>query len=255
MALVAVGANRSSPGVTTAVLALGAVWSRPDRQPLLVEADPDGGVLVARFGLNAHPNLTELAGRARAGLRPTDAWDHAQALPGGLNAVVAHPSAEQAHAALRTGAARIGVHLAELDHTDVLLDAGNLGPGSPSLALLDAASLTVVVLRPRLDEITALAQRLPALREHGPLVAMLVGGSPYGASEVAATLGIGVLGVLADDHVGAAAVNGASTRRSKARWHRSDLLGTARRVANALAEQLDAVDATSTGQLHAEDAS
>ena len=162
MALVAFGANRSAPGVTTAVLALGAVWARDGRQPLVVEADPDGGVLVARFGLNAHPNLTELAGRSRAGLRPTDAWDHAQALPGGLNAVVAHPSAEQTHAALRAGAARIGEHLAGLDHTDVLLDAGHLGPASPSLALLDSAALTVLVLRPRLDEITALAQRLPA---------------------------------------------------------------------------------------------
>ena len=36
------------------------------------EADPDGGVLAARYGLAPHPNLTELAGRTRAGLRPTE---------------------------------------------------------------------------------------------------------------------------------------------------------------------------------------
>ena len=255
MALVAFGANRSAPGVTTAVLALGAVWARDGRQPLVVEADPDGGVLIARFGLNAHPNLTELAGRSRAGLRPTDAWDHAQALPGGLNAVVAHPSAEQTHAALRAGAARIGEHLAGLDHTDVLLDAGHLGPASPSLALLDSAALTVLVLRPRLDEITALAQRLPSLREHGPLVAVLVGDQPYGVSEVAATLGIGVLGVLADDPAGAGAVNGGPARRSKARWRRSALLSSARRVAGSLAEQLDGIDTAHEPPLRSEDAS
>lgn len=245
MSLVAVGANRSSPGVTTAVLALGAVWSRGDRQPLVVEADPDGGVLVARFGLNTHPNLTELAGRARAGLRPTDAWDHAQSLPGGLSAVVAHPAADQTQAALRSGAVRIGEHLASLDHTDVLLDVGHLGPGSPSLALLDAAALTVIVLRPRLDEITALAQRLPALREHGALCALVVRGGPYRSSEVAATLGIDVIADLPDDPTGADAVNGGAARRSAARWRRSDLLRSARKAAQSLAERLDATQSLS----------
>ena len=153
----------------------------------MVEADPDGGVLAARYGLAPHPNLTELAGRTRAGLRPTDAWDHAQQLPGGLGVVVAHPAAEQTHAALRTGAARIGEHLSRLDHTDVLVDAGRLSPGSPSLALLEWATLIVLVARPRLDELTALSQRLGALREHGDVAVVLVGGKPYGRAEVASS--------------------------------------------------------------------
>ena len=241
MALVAFGANRSSPGVTTATLALGAVWSRGQAQPLVVEADPDGGVLVARYGLNAHPNLTELAGRSRVGLRPSDAWDHAQQLPGGLAVVVAHPSAEQTHAALRTAAPRIAQHLARLEGTDVLLDAGHLGPTSPSVAMLDGAALTLVVLRPRLDEITALSLRLPALREHGPLAAVLVGDKPYGAAEVASTLGIEVIGVLADDVEGASSLSGGTG--GARRWRRSALLRSAQKVGEALAGRLTAQDA------------
>lgn len=241
MALVALGANRSSPGVTTAVLALGAVWPRAGREPLVVEADPDGGVLVARFGLNAHPNLTELAGRSRAGLRPNEAWDHAQRLPGGLAVVVAHPSAEQTHAALRTGAARIGHHLASVEHTDVLLDAGHLGPSSPSVAVLEWATLTVLVVRPRLDEITALSQRLSALREHGTIVAVLVGSKPYGPAELASTLDVEVLGVLADDPDGARAVSAAT--RGGRRWRQSTLVRSARTVAEALAERLTSAEA------------
>lgn len=242
MALVVLGANRSSPGVTTAALALGAVWPRAGREPLVVEADPDGGVLVARYGLNAHPNLTELAGRSRAGLRPNDAWDHAQHLPGGLAVVVAHPSAEQTHAALRTGAARIAQHLAAVEHTDVLLDAGRLGPSSPSVAMLEGAALTVVVLRPRLDEVTALSQRLPSLRERGTVVAVLVGSKPYGPAEVASTLGIDVLGVLADDAAGARAVS--TGTRGGRRWRQGALVRSARTVAEALAERLAIAEAT-----------
>ena len=213
MALVVLGATRSSPGVTTAALALGAVWQRGGRQPLVVEADPDGGVLAARYGLGAHPNLTELAGRTRSGLRPTDVWEHAQRLPGGLGAVVAHPSADQTHAALRTGAARIGDHLSRVEDTDVLVDAGRLSPSSPALELLPSASLIVVVLRPRLDEISALAQRLPALHELGDVGVVLVGQRPYGPTEVAANLGVEVLGVLADDAKGAAAIDGTGGSR------------------------------------------
>ena len=240
MALVVLGANRSSPGVTTVALVLGAVWSRPGRQPLVVEADPDGGVLAARYGLATHPNLTELAGRTRAGLRPTDAWDHAQQLPGGLSAVVAHPSADQTHAALRTGASRIAEHLARLDHTDVLVDAGHLGPSSPSLLLLEWASVIVVVVRPRLDEVTALSQRLPALRDHGRVAALVVGDRPYGHAELASTLGIEVLGVLADDAAAASAIDGSGSGR---RWRRSALVRSGQRAAKALAARLDAQEA------------
>jgi hypothetical protein len=250
MALVALGANRSSPGVTTAALALGAVWSRPDRQPLVVEADPDGGVLAARYGLGAHPNLTELAGRTRSGLRPTEAWDHAQHLPGGLAVVVAHPSAEQTHAALRTGSLRIGAHLADLDHTDVLLDAGRLGPLSPALPLLERAALTVIVLRPRLDEITALSQRLPGLRDHADVAVLLVGNRPYGASEVAATLGVDVAGVLADDAPGVEALAGGGPAR---RWRQSALVRSARRVAVELAQRLDDWDARADARVERRD--
>ncbi len=204
---------------------------------LVVEADPDGGVLAARYGLGAHPNLTELAGRTRSGLRPTDVWDHAQVLPGGLGVVVAHPSADQTHAALRTGAARIGDHLSRVEGTDVLVDGGRFSPSSPALDLLPWASLIMVVLRPRLEEISALAQRLPALQELGEVGVVLVGKRPYGPSEVAANLGAEVLGVLADDPKGAAAIDGTGGSR---RFRTSALVRSARAVAGALAARLDA---------------
>ncbi len=242
MALVVLGANRSSPGVTTACLALAAAWARPGRQPLLVEADPDGGVLAARYELAARPNLTELAGRSRAGLRPHDAWDHAQTLPGGLPVLVAHPSAEQTQAALRTAAARLGEHFAMIERTDVLVDAGRLTPGSPVLPLLEWAALLLIVVRPRVDEMAALAQRLPNLRALAPIELVLVGRRPYGPAEVAETLGVEVAGVLADDTRASAVITDGSRRRWRPR--RSALLQSTDAITRHLAARLDAIEAT-----------
>ena len=95
----------------------------------------------------------------------------------------------------------------------------------------------MVVLRPRLDEIGALAQRLPALQELGDVGVVLVGKRPYGPTEVAANLGVEVLGVLADDPKGAAAIDGTGGSR---RFGTSALVRSARAVAAALAARLDA---------------
>ena len=46
MALIAVAADKGAPGVTTASVALAAVWPRP---VLLAECDPAGGDLVYRL--------------------------------------------------------------------------------------------------------------------------------------------------------------------------------------------------------------
>ena len=72
-----------SPGATTLALGLGSVWERPGRSAVVVEADPDGGVVAARLGLGHHPCLTELAVRARSGARTELVWDAAQVRPGG----------------------------------------------------------------------------------------------------------------------------------------------------------------------------
>jgi hypothetical protein len=60
--LVAFGAVRSSPGVTTAALTIASCIDNS----VLVEADWDGGVLGARLGLSREPGLTTLAGATRA---------------------------------------------------------------------------------------------------------------------------------------------------------------------------------------------
>ena len=91
MALIAVAADKGAPGVTTATVALAAVWPR---HVLLAECDPAGGDLVYRLPgvdggrLDPRRGLLSLAVAARRGLQPQQVWEHAQKLRGGLDVLL-----------------------------------------------------------------------------------------------------------------------------------------------------------------------
>lgn len=208
MSVLVVGSLKASPGATTAMLALAAVWP-PARPLLLVEADPDGGVLAARFGLSADPGLATLASVLRRDAGPDQLRRHAQTLPGGTPLIVGPVSPDQARVSLAGCATRLGTTLAELK-ADVIVDCGRLVGGSPVAPLLSAADTLLVVARPRLEELQYLVYRLPALREVVNVGVLLIGETPYGPAEVERALGPESAWVarLADDPRAAAALNG-----------------------------------------------
>jgi len=98
MALIAIASDKGAPGVTTAALALAAVWPRP---VLLAECDPAGGDLVYRFPaadgghLDPRRGVLSLAVVARRGMQPQQVGEHAQKLHGGLDVLVGVTNAEQ----------------------------------------------------------------------------------------------------------------------------------------------------------------
>jgi hypothetical protein len=199
---------------------------------LLVEADPDGGVLAARAGLGIKPGLIELCGRARVALTDDDVWSFAQELPGGRPVLVGHPAAEQCHAALRAAGARLAEYLAAMPERDAIVDVGRLRPGSPASAIVGRADVVLVVVRPNVEEIGAVAHRIGVLRDAAAAL-VLIGDRPYSAREVAAAVEVPVVGVIAYDERGAAVLaNGLGTRAVA----RTSLL----RSAAALAERLTA---------------
>lgn len=235
---VAFASARSSPGVTTTALACASSW--PGRV-LLVEAAEDGGALAARFGLPIEPGLTTLAAASRHATDDEGLLQrHVQSLPGTerIVALVGPPSMEPAQALLRTSAARLATLLTRVpDDMAVLIDAGRLL--SPSLAapLIAVADQLVVVARPRVEELTGLAHRLPILSELGPpLLVLLVGDQPYGPTEVAETLGVAVAGVLARDVTAAETLAAAGSSRTLAR---SALLRSATGVVDTLLAGID----------------
>lgn len=241
MTLLVFASAKSSPGVTTACLALAAVWP-PDREVRIIEADPDGGTLAARLGLAADPGLSTLAVASRRSLSDEELARHLQPIPGGnVPVLVAPPTAEQVARSLDMLGDRLLSHLRGLA-TDALIDVGRLRPGGPAWPLAQSADAVLLVARPRVEELQQLPARLRSLRATpGRVGLLLVGDRPYPPAEVAAALDVEVVGELVDDQRGAAALNG-DTRQDLAR---SPLLRSARDLADVLATWSDPTVANS----------
>ena len=165
MALIAVAADKGAPGVTTASVALGAVWPRP---VLLAECDPSGGDLLYRLPaagggrLDARRGLLSLAVAARRGLRPGQVWEHAQKLHGGLDVLVGVAAAEQG-AGLELLWGPVGRVLAAVPQADVIADCGRLGVDGPVYDLLAQASSIVLLSGATLAEVVRLRERAAAV--------------------------------------------------------------------------------------------
>jgi MinD-like ATPase involved in chromosome partitioning or flagellar assembly len=236
MSLAAFAAAKAAPGVTTSAVAVAAVWPA-GRRVLLAECDPGGGDLAARFGLPAQPGLVSLAAAARREIDAALMAVHAQALPGGLRVLSGPPGADQAVAALGMLAPAVVSSLDDLQGMDVVADLGRLDPASPALPLARAASLLVLVVRPRLDELQHLAYRVAALREQcRNLGLVMVGAGPYPAEEIAAALGVEVLGSLPADQRGAGLLGGEAL--STAGLRRAPLVRAARQLTATIVGRL-----------------
>jgi len=237
MSVISIASLKAAPGATTSALLLATTWPSPDRLALL-EVDPDGGVLAPRLGLGTDPGLVSLCAAARReGFMPS-LWDHAQPAPGGLDVIVGPASAHQARAALELATALPMV----LENADgvVVADCGRVSPNSPARSVFESADLSILVTRPRLDELHHLAPNTsPPLRGATPASAdalLLVGDGPYARDEVEEALGIEVIGVLPDDPAAAGALrDGRGHRRG---LERSELVRAARALSADISTRL-----------------
>ncbi|GAA1851945.1 hypothetical protein [Actinomadura bangladeshensis] len=191
MALIALAADKGAPGVTTAAVALGAVWPRP---VLVAECDQAGGDLVYRLPaaaqsgdgdgdggmLNPSRGLLSLAATARRGLRPDQIAEHCQRLVGGLDVLVGLTNAEQAQAMTWLWGP-LGRAFAGLAPVDVIADCGRLGAGTPLTDLMREADMVVLLTRATLEQVAHLRERVGALTEElrgGPPIGVLVLADP-----------------------------------------------------------------------------
>jgi MinD-like ATPase involved in chromosome partitioning or flagellar assembly len=164
MALIAIASDKGAPGVTTAALALAAVWPRP---VLLAECDPAGGDLVYRFPaadgghLDPRRGVLSLAVVARRGMQPQQVWEHTQKLHGGLDVLAGVTNAEQG-AGLSLLWGPIGKVLASLPQADVIADCGRLGADGPLYDLLAEATTVVLVTRVHVADVIRLRDRAAA---------------------------------------------------------------------------------------------
>jgi hypothetical protein len=246
MGLIAFAGGKGSPGVTTAALALAAVWPWP---VMVAECDPAGSDLAYRLHtaggtpFQHEPSLLSLAGASRRpapGQPAARAEAHCQMAAGGVPVLRGPLSPEQA-VGLEPYWPAIAAALAAAPVT-VLADVGRLHPDNAALPVVAAADVVVLVGRASVEGLAHLRDRVEqaalAGRQSGSLrlVAVIVSEGTRGeqavrhAAEVLAQTGIPVrvAGWLALDTRGVEAVAGGIRPR------RSPLLRTARSVAAAL---------------------
>lgn len=218
MTLIALGSLKGSPGVTTAAVGLAARWPRGE-QPVVVECDPAGGDLLARFRLETSSGLVSLAAAARRGVEPGLVWQHTQRLPGGMPVVVGPAGADQARAALnQLGAVRPGVlrRAADRTGTAVIADCGRLDPDTSWEGVAGDADVVVLLARARDDALSHVATRLASGTGWPPSACFVLVGGGYPTAEVEDALGIEVTARLPDDPRAAAVLGGAPTGRRSA---------------------------------------
>ncbi|WP_051710280.1 hypothetical protein [Streptomyces sp. NRRL S-350] len=166
MALIAIASPKNAPGTSTTALALAAVWPR---RSLYAEAGEWGGDLVyrrpiAESGETLDPStgMSSLGLAARRGLSPSIVWEHTQRLQGGQEVLLGLATAEQATA--WTGLwPQLGRALAALPEIDVVADLGRIGPNSPTLELLPAASVVLLIARTEAEDLAAVRDRAAAV--------------------------------------------------------------------------------------------
>ncbi len=210
--VIAVCSVKGSPGVTTLCVALAARWPAPGR-PVVVECDPSGGSLAARFGLRTAPGLVSLTAAARQN-RDLMLWAHTQPLPCGLPVVVAPPGGDYARAALATllDARRQSVSVLRSAATHsgsvVIADCGRLDAGSPAVSIAREADRVLLVVRPRADELSHLAASLSMVDLWAMRPGLVLVGPGHPAREVTRELGVPVLAEIPYDVLGARALSG-----------------------------------------------
>jgi hypothetical protein len=220
--LIAVGSLKGSPGATTLSLALADRWPA-EVDPVVVEADPAGGDLVARFGLAPTRGLVSVAAAARRTVSAELLWDHTQELPGGLRVVAAPPGAEQTRAVLgELAGGGWSLLRAAADYADVavIVDCGRLDPQSPTLPLVRAVDVLLLVVRARDDELSHLAAKLGVVAGWRlPAWYLVIAGQPgrhdgYRVQDLVRVLGARVLGPIPFDPAAAAVLAGQRSTRT-----------------------------------------
>jgi hypothetical protein len=193
--IIGVGSVHGSPGATTLALVLASVWPGPT--PLLVEADPDGGIVAARLGLADEPGLVGLVAALHS--RSTEYTEVlAFAQKSGEVAVVPGPaSPEQAAAVLASASDDLRDTLSTQPVT--IVDVGRIVPRSPAMPIVLGCDEVWVVAETTIEQLRLAALRARALMPMAPGVGIVTVGSEYSPAEITRTLEAPVWGSVARD--------------------------------------------------------
>jgi hypothetical protein len=165
--IVALGSVRGSPGVTSWTMLLAAAWEQEsvDRGRVVLEADPDGGVLAARYGVGVDPGAITFAASHRRGVGEwLEVAEHSRDLGSNVMLIPGTESADRASSMWRDAAPTTASAIAANSRFDWFVDCGRFRPESPSLAFTDVAALTILVVGPMIEDLLQLPATLRLLQ-------------------------------------------------------------------------------------------
>lgn len=183
--IVTLGSVRGSPGVTSWCLLLAAAWPEAlGSERVVLEADVDGGVLGARYGLGVEPGAVSLIASLRHSGVEVVVTEHGRNGAPGLWLVPGPESGEQARSVWSGTAGQVAPQLAGDDRV-WLVDAGRLSPSSPTIPLAEWSNIALVVCRAGPEDLVQVPGRVAAMQQHAATVGVLVVGKPpYDKSEL-----------------------------------------------------------------------
>jgi MinD-like ATPase involved in chromosome partitioning or flagellar assembly len=236
MTIVVFASLKGAPGVTTLTSLVGAMW--PDhRKVLVVECDPSGGDLAARFQLSSRHGWASWNAAERRSGGVVAIGPHLQQLPGGLDVLVASRGPDVAVSERSMAALLAGVRSSPEGPWDVLVDLGRLPPGiGPATVWSEHADAVVICTHRDAASLVHVRDRSAILLDgHGARVGLaIVGDGGYSMVEIAQFTGLPVVGEIPQDPESAAAAGG--ERGGGRRLRRSLLAATTSRLAAHLAD-------------------
>ena len=184
MTLIVVSSVSGAPGVTSLALGMAATW--PDEaRPVVVECDPSGGDIAARYSLTPSPGLVELVAHRTESDALSRAAQQVQVTGCSVGVVCSPPGGREVAAALPALSADRTLT------TDgvVVADVGRLTGNGAAWGLLRDADAVVLVVTGTLGHIAHLRTHLAHVTEPLPATRFVVAvaGGPYDAADVAAT--------------------------------------------------------------------
>ncbi|MXW42935.1 MAG: hypothetical protein F4X48_02970 [Acidimicrobiia bacterium] len=238
MSFIVIGSAKASPGATSLAVGLSLTWqATTNRQAMLIEADADGGVMAARFGLASNPSLLELSGTARHELSLQGLQTNCQMLADQVPCLVAPGCGNTVSLVLSSMATRLATSFSQFGELDGIADIGRIRLNTQSAKLIECCDLLIVVARPEFEQLVPLVHLARTLQTQNiPSVLVCIGDRPYPPAEMAKTSGLNLLGVMAhDSRVNQALLSGLP---EQSRSHRLLLWRTLSELAQRIQQRL-----------------
>jgi Flp pilus assembly CpaE family ATPase len=232
MTIVGFVSVKGAPGVTTLASLVGATWPA-QRRVVVVEGDPSGGDLAARFQLSSGDGWPSFIATVRRAGASVSIESHLQQLPGGLDVLVGTRGLESDEAMRSIHALLSCVDASPDGARDLLVDLGRFIPGG-STGWVEHADSVVICARSDAASLVQVREKAPTISERcrGRVWLVIVGSGSYSRPEIEQFTGLSLIGVCPFDQ--AAATVAAGQRSGGRRLRRSPLVAATASIASIL---------------------